>query len=733
MPNLNRKKIILSALLPTLLYMNANASDSDVSLEAVKVVSAAGYSQKVVEAPASITVISKEQLEERSFTNLLDAVRETEGVDIGESRDKTGQGTVSIRGMGGDYTLFLIDGKRQNNVGDIYPNNFGGSQQSNIPPLEMIERVEIIRGPMATLYGADAIGGLINIITKKVSNEWVATATVSQTLQTDDNYGNDNTIDIAVMGPIIKDKLGIALRASKYDKEASNPEYADAIDPDGNLVPRELGFGGGGRTVQNDNYSLGARLAYTPHPKHEIVLDIDTYNQQFDNSDSQLGTADSLARLPRAGYAEEQEFKRSEVSLSYEADWDIVKSKITAYQVNSENLGRTLPLTAAERIDYDNNITDGLLPRPPRTLETRQLTVDGKFDISLEEHMIVLGFQYIDAEMEDGVFGMTGTSGYTDGVVQAQKQWALFAEENWFVTEGLTLTVGARYDESDIFGSNVSPRAYAVYTFANDFTIKGGVGTGYKTPQASDLYDGIVGFGGQGTSPFVGNPDLTPETSVNTEIAFYYENRRNDTFNITYFHNEFKDKIQSGPDASKDIGADWASLGYTEFSTMLNIDSAVIQGIEIAGKYNINEHFIVSANYTYLDSEQKSGPEEGLPLSESPEQMYNLKGEYRANQDLSMYAILTGETGRYGGIPRGGTVDDAFYYKDYSVVNAGISYKANENVTLHGRINNVLDQDFTSYTTQFIGVPGNWDTNYQDDYNTKTKAREFWLSMNVKI
>ncbi|MBN2816798.1 MAG: TonB-dependent receptor [Campylobacterales bacterium] len=760
MPRQDINKIKLSAILPTLLCISAFANDADVSLEAVKVVSAAGYEQKITDAPASISVVTKEELQKRSYTNLLDAVREIEGVDIGETRDKTGQGSVSIRGMGADYTLVLIDGKRQNNVGDIYPNNFGGNQLNNIPPLEMIERVEIIRGPMATLYGADAIGGVINIITKKISNTWVTTATVSQTVQSNDMYGDDRTLDVAVMGPLIKDKLGLALRASKYDKEASDPEYADAIDPDGNPVERELGFGGGGRTVASENYSLGAKLSYRINQNHEFVLDVESWRQRYDNSQSQVGTFDSLETIwrasggqimPRVGYAEDQNFERDEWSLSHEGDWGFGTSKVTAYQVNTANLGRTMPFSAGEREElqvlWDASGGDmsaltpaqlaeleAFLPRSPRIMETRQLTVDGKLDIPLDEHLIILGFQYIDAEMEDGVFGYTGTDGYNSGTVQPHKQWGLFAEENWNAFEGFTLTLGGRYDKHEVFGDNFSPRVYGVYNFTNDFTIKGGVGTGYKTPKTSDLFDGIVGFGGQGTSPFIGNPDLKPETSVNTEIAFYYDNTKYGNFNITYFHNDFKDKIQSDGTVTSDIGAEWAALGYTSFTQKVNVEKAVIQGVEIAGKYLINSQFALRGNYTFIDSKQKSGSYEGLPLSGSAEQMYNVALDYKPTKDISSYIIVTGEQNRYGGIPRGGTKEDAFYYKDYAVLNAGATYKANEHVTFIGRINNLLDQDFTTYTTQFTSDgSGGWDATYRDDFNTKAKSREFWLSMNVKI
>src|SRR5690606_5301020 len=90
-----------------------------VDFDAV-VVTAAGFEQKITDAPASITVITREDLAQRPFMTSLDSVRDLEGVDIGATRDKTGQGTISMRGMGADYTLILVNGRRQNNHGDIY-------------------------------------------------------------------------------------------------------------------------------------------------------------------------------------------------------------------------------------------------------------------------------------------------------------------------------------------------------------------------------------------------------------------------------------------------------------------------------------------------------------------------------------------------------------------------------------------------------------------------------------
>ncbi len=136
----------------------AHADSPPVKLDNV-VVSAAGFEQKLTDAPASISVVTEQELRRKPYVTLIDAIRDLEGVDVGETSDKTGQKTISMRGMGSDYTLVLIDGKRQNNHGDIYPNSFSGNQFNHIPPLDAVERIEVIRGPASTLYGADAMGG----------------------------------------------------------------------------------------------------------------------------------------------------------------------------------------------------------------------------------------------------------------------------------------------------------------------------------------------------------------------------------------------------------------------------------------------------------------------------------------------------------------------------------------------------------------------------------------------
>src|SRR5690606_7402488 len=141
----------------------ALANENSVQLPDVTVVSATGFEQKLTDAPASVSVISREQLQSKPYAGLADALRDVEGVDVGADLDKNGNISITMRGLPKDYTLVLIDGRRQSDIGDIGPNNFGNSQFMYMPSMDAIERIEVIRGPMSTLYGADAMGGVINI------------------------------------------------------------------------------------------------------------------------------------------------------------------------------------------------------------------------------------------------------------------------------------------------------------------------------------------------------------------------------------------------------------------------------------------------------------------------------------------------------------------------------------------------------------------------------------------
>ncbi len=778
---------------PLTLFAGASAAANEPQRMQTVVVTAAGYEQKVTDAPASISVITAEELTKRPYVTLLDAVRDLEGVDVGETRDKTGQGTISMRGMGSDYTLILVDGKRQNNHGDIYPNNFGGNQFGHIPPMDAVERIEVIRGPASTLYGADAMGGVINIITKKVTDKWQGSISHSRTSQTDDAYGDDITTDFNVMGPIIPGKVGLALRGSFYNREASTPSYAPVVYPNGETRIRSLGFGSGGKTVDNENESLGARFSWTPTANQSIWFDIDTSTQEYDNTprtndagvqEYPVGTVDNITSIwsatpnnciprgnctranPQAGYSATQEFSRDTWSLSHEGKWDLGNSFISLSYVDTNNHGRTMPFTVAERqqllammngagqysslsVEQRRALAEAtFLPRPKRTMSSNQYTFDAKLDMPFElagEHVVVIGAQVIQGELEDGVFGMEAG---TPGGKQEHNMYSLFAEDTWYVINPLGITAGLRYDDHEVFGDNFSPRLYGTYTLSEQWTVKGGVSTGFKTPKTTQLYDGVVGFGGQGVSPQFGNPDLEPETSTSTELAAYWQHSKGHNFNVTAFHNKFDDKIASQPCggvtgiACADTG-DYSDLGYSNSTKTVNIDEVVIQGLEVAGRWQILNDWALRANYTYTDSEQKSGAQKGRPLGNSAKHMANATLEWFATDKLNISLITELNSDRYN--TWDAIAQREVYFKNYEVLHLGASYEASETVTINARINNLLDRDFTGYDLSFVECDGGnscvfsgddatgYQASYLDHYNNKDKARNFWVGVNVRF
>ncbi|WP_411850179.1 TonB-dependent receptor domain-containing protein [Stenotrophomonas sp. LGBM10] len=656
----------------------ATGSGAPQTLDKV-VVTASGFEQKITDAPASISVVSREELSKRPYTSLVDALRDVEGIDVGmETTDKNGRATISMRGMPSEYTLVLIDGRRQSNVGQLYPNNFGGGQFAYLPPLDAIERIEVVRGPMSTLYGSDAMGGVINIITRRNQDTWHGSVTQGFTVQQDDQFGDARTTDVYLSGPLVKDRIGLSVRGSYYDAKASNPEWDDLPLPDGTLWARSIGFGGGGKAVANTNWNTGLRLSFTVNDDHDLWLDYDVSRQKYDNSEGQTGTLDSLASLwrvgnatipnpngtgtttrrvvqPRVGYTAYQRYERDQLALTHQGRYDFGTWQTTLTHTTSNNLGRSLPLTLDERADLQtlwndvcrrtgaaNNCAAGrgnaltalnpaelarlqaFLPRPLRTMELEGIVLDTMLDMTFGAHKLTVGGQYTDTDMTDGVFGMDG-NGYQDNVKQKHRMSSVFAEDNWSLTDTLTATVGLRYDHHNIFGSHLSPRGYLVWNASDAWTVKGGVSTGYKTPRPDQLFPGVTGFGGQGVLPLVGSPNLKPETSTNYELAAYYEGA-DWGFNVTGFFNQFDDKIASGgtfPNCEVapagggycvDVGPGWAELGYSTFTQSVNVDKAETKGVEAAAYVDLRDNLQLRGNYTYTRSEQTSGVDKGKPV-----------------------------------------------------------------------------------------------------------------------
>lgn len=704
-------------------------TESAVHLDEV-VVTAAGFEQLRRDAPASITVLGTESLRQRRSSNLAEMLFDVEGIDIGGTAGKTGGLNISMRGMPSDYTLVLIDGRRQNSAGNITPNGFGDTSTSFLPPTAAIERVEIIRGPMSTLYGSDAMGGVINIITRGVGSRWSGSLATDMTVQEQADYGNIYSIDAAVLGPIVPNLLGLSMRGGLRHREAAS------LSPTGVYGEETVISTRGPSPVEGNVQTFGAKLTFTPSQRHDVWLELDDARQSYDNSSAQLGTLDRPDASPPSfsGYGPELQFNRSQATLAHTWRFNAGVLQSSLMRNRTETLGRTIPPGTP-----GGPPGSGLPNKEPgsaRTLESDNTILDSKLIVRRGDHALSVGGQIWNARMVDGV--ALGPFEHT--------QWSVFAEDEWRFIPSLALTAGLRRDDHSVFGGHVSPRAYLVWNATPTLTLKGGVSQGYKTPRVEQLVDGIIGFTAQGRTATIGTPSLKPETSTTTEVTAFYGNVDRFTASITFFNNLFDNKITTGTPVANCTFAGAPNragcLNYGDFpgqeffAQSVNVDEAVTRGME-AGVRIPAGVWTLSSNYTYTYSEQLSGENEGLPLTNTPRHMVNGNLSVQPSQRITGW--LRGEY-RSSRARRTTVAEDPAYaalgdYRAYSLFHLGGSYAVNESITISATAYNLLNKDFLRYGAYEIEPTDDNPSGiaYTNLYNNHQEGRRIWMSVDVRF
>lgn len=682
------------------------------------VVTASGFEQVVRDAPASITVITREELEKKPFKNLGEAVEDVEGVSV-ERGGKTGGMNISMRGLGPDYTLILVDGKRVNrNSSGSRPNGFGDVDTSFIPPLSAIERIEVVRGPMSTLYGSDAMGGVINIITRKVASEWGGSVKLEGTVQMNSDFGNSYSPSIYLSGPIKEDLLGVSVYGS-YQRNLAGKETYPATEAEarsGDFTGDISGNGFPDSKIVNS----GIRFALTPNRNNDILLDIEHGSQRYDNSNGQLGELSfkTPAGIAGGGYETTQRYDKTRYGLSHQGRYgDLVADSSIIYET-TETKGRTNPMSVP-RLS-----TDGA----PRKLQYDNLVLDSKWNWSLldDTHNLTFGGQWREQKFQDGLV--------TSPLDLKQWQWALFIEDEWRIVENFALTLGARYDQNEQFGGNWSPRAYAVWNAAPQWTVKGGVARGYRAPDLNIMTDGIIGLRGQGTMPILGSSTLTPEKSTSSELGLYYDDTAGTRANITFFHTSFTDKLLSNtvPNCRAnrvpgclDLG-NWRRRGQPveNFFRWENVDEATVRGVELGGSLPLTQNLVFSGNYTYTNAKRDSGIEAGQPLNSDPRHMLNMRLDWAMNEQMSSWVRGEYRAKQFSHINDQGTEE---YYRPYWLVGVGGSYQLNKNVVFNASVENLFNKKFVDYGAYSTTGAAGWGNAY---YSIQ-EGRRLWLSANI--
>ncbi len=715
---------------PTLLALAAAACVSAIAQESTQtlsevVVSASGFEQQIKDAPASISVITRQELETKNFRDLADALQGVEGIDVRGSTGKTGGFDISIRGMPSDYTLILVDGRRVSAAGDTTPNGFGQSQTSLIPPLSAIERIEVVRGPMSTLYGSDAMGGVINIITRKIAKEWSGTVQIEGSLPEHSHQGAAQKTSFYLNGPIQQDKLGIAIRGNYYNRDKSEMAAHDGVTPSSykGIAP-----------PKSDQYTLGAKFTLSPAAGHELWLDAETAHTEYDNRNCELGNVDGRSdkdcetpSIEAHGYKDYLRFDREQIAIGYKGQFSVGNFETSLSRTSNTTKGRTISTDAFENNDPIRYVIGG----SDRKLKSTSTIWDSKLTSPLgERHLLTAGTQVVHSVADDSLPQIKGEPRLK------QNTWAVFAEDEWSIADTLIATGGLRYDHHDKFGGHWTPRAYLVWNATDVFTFKGGISKGFRAPSMNQLIDGIAGVSRQGKSLTYGNPNLKPEESTSTEIGMLFNNQQGWSGNITAFHNKLKNKIST--DSCEGL-VPGCSTGGTFY---INRDRAKTWGFELGTKYVFSPEWDIAANYTWTDSELLQDGEVIGKLSDTAKHVANLTLNWKPSQQWSVWSRVEyrGHSRRFDTKPKANDPDNLKAYelfnnelKAYTLVHLGANYKVNKNVTLSANIYNLLDKDFNKY--QKIG--NTWYNNYymggRSVKGSAPEGRTLWLKANIEF
>ncbi len=423
------------------------------------VVIASKYPQELLDSIASVEIINKEDIEISKSENLSGIIKNIAGLEITDYGSPGDIKSISIRGSSPEQVLIMIDGQVAND-----PQT--GKIDLGLIPADMIEKIEIYRGPASALYGANALGGVVNIITKSGADEQKRTAGFY--------YGSNNTKKYQASYQNKSDDLGYYFTGEYYQTEGDR------------------------ENSQLDKISLMGKISKDIDQQTDLALAVSYH-------DYQRGLPGSLEYSTPNAQQNDRNFNLNLKWQKREEDKDInVMAWYDFHRLIYDNpdewghAGASIHKTHTTGISFDSTIYDFSIGSKEECDNDHILTWGG--DIK---------YHWIDS---------------TDIGKQQDLNGAIFIQDAWQPAEleKLNITAGLRYDYHQIFGGQFNPRIGISYRLQDELSFHASVGRAYRAPTFDDLYwpeDGYVG----------GNPDLVPETAWAYEAGMRFVNKEGDT------------------------------------------------------------------------------------------------------------------------------------------------------------------------------------------------------------
>jgi vitamin B12 transporter len=496
--------------------MHANASPED--LPATIVVTATRIPTPELEVASSVTVVSADEIAARQIQTLPDLLKQVPGLNVVQTGGPGGQTSVFMRGTNSNHTKVLVDGI---DVSD--PSNSGGAFDFGQFLTQDIQKVEILRGPQSGLYGSDAIGGVINIITKEGSGPAQFNAAAEA-----GSFGTFNQ------------SAGASGSAGQFHYAANLQHLHSQETP---VTPLDL-LAPGEKRINDyyDNLTASTKLGLNVTGNFDVGL-VARYT-------------DTHLRLT------------GENEDNFPADFpDSAQSKNNTLQTYTRASAHWLSFDGAleETLGgaYSSIRSSDFSPEAPRSdAFGERVKFDWQGNVKLAaDQKLILGAEHQRDEITAPISASTSIdSGY--------------AELQSGFGERLFDTLSVRYDENNRFGGKLTYRAAPAYLINETGTkLKASVGTGFKAPTLNQLFQSFPDF------DFFANPNLKPESSLGWDVGFE-QALAADTlrFGLTYFHNNIKDLIADSADFTTEVNVGRAvTEGVEGFAAYQPIQSVTLR------------------------------------------------------------------------------------------------------------------------------------------------------------
>ena len=664
-----KKLVLISAITSLTLVQNSFANSS---LEEVMVTTATKTEKNIEGVSASIIVITEEEIQKTGASTLDKILEKVPSINAQYGRfphpSASSKASISLRGMGANGTLILVDGKR-----------LSGETES---PYEMtritasmIERIEIVKGSMSTLYGSDAIGGVINIITKKVDKN-VSTLDLKYGSNGDGDAVNKN-VNFTNRGSV--DKLRYKINTSiddttpykvnkSYTQQAINP--SSGADLNGNSLDNISGNYDVTYKDEATVKTIGTRLEYDFSDNFTAGLDLSYFTE--DREGQYLGntSATSGGLITNTPVNSEDKNRRIDISsdFKYLINDDLsMNTKVYRSYYKKRNYTDPLTFDGATNTKFSANVTID-------TLES-DLTY-----ILNDSNIITTGLEYRKETRDSGAINPDASS--SEFITKVVNYKSLFIQDEIEISDTLNAIIGTRYDNISNADNKITLQAGLVKEIAEDTSIRANYAQGYRTPDIAELYvvsmyyKGAKRYGSEVINTIkTESYDLKPEQSQTFELSLSnkYENLSSV---FTIFNNKVKDKI--------DLVSYNDSSSSTKYYTSENIDQVDIKGAEVSFDYDLNKDIDLGLNATYLKTEDEST---GKELTYTPDISASFSVNYKITNDLNTNLML-----RYIGEQYSNSTNTE-QTNDYTLVDLGAQYQINKNIEYYLGVDNIFNKE----------------------------------------